>query len=878
MRKTLLYLLCFLLLSACRDTESDSNSLNGGYSFKIEYSTLKDGDTGERVATRAVTLPAYLTGYLFNGNGICTEVLSTSELSYTPQSGQIRLQTQGPASQTLYLFASNSLPDGIPQAVQGMNEEAFLALTASQGSIGRPEEFYTAKVVLNPLEGLQNLHIGLQSSKAILSLSRSSTFLIKRIVVRSVSTRSYYFVQDPFKVPADTVSRIYLPNEINAGGLAIDLPALNESKNVKVEAEGTIFGTKVSLTFNLPEVRRNNRYTLKLESPGVDPANRKLMVVVVAGQSNATGYDESSINLNGAEAPVPYLYQLGLRTSKDKDFSNNLKILPMDYCPQDMYDMRARLNTKKLHMPLGKELLKRIPAGYEVVVVEATRPSSCVTYEGCNAFGNGQFTTAEHNYGLGFYDEEQMLPTLLNTIYYWDKAGAYYKMVLNRVKYLLDMNSENKFLGIVWCQGENDAIPAWCQKHYARFDALTVAFFKDINDAGYGERCPRGTAGKHIWYNFTTTLYYLSFHTRSWADGNSEGECGQGLFGGYKLWNPDTFIRPPSTAEYTNETNGDGRTYVPKASHYGNGAYHKVVAPMIVECMDRNGGLFNGKKPVNDAYTYRMTQSEAQSRGGAVTDADVQDSLLLALPFDSPGNVTLNLAQNKTGVTVTNNGLTVSTSAFNLPGINGNRRGNTLKMQRAANKNICINFTGKNAAKGWSASCLIRRTAHQGESQQIILGNGQNSRTPYMAFRITNTKEKCGPYIEFLAAPAMNNKRDATLSGSLHNANRVRGYDEWIHYGVVYDALTKRLRIFMNGEEVDSHVFKTSLLQSTSLAVPLYLGGTDSANLGMEGELSDFFFWNKPVSEDVMYKIYLRSYWGYGKTVDVGITPDTGWD
>lgn len=533
MRKILLYLLSLFLLYACQDTESGSNSLNEGYLFKIEYSGLKDVDTGERVETRAVNLPAYLTGYLFNGAGICTEILNTSELSYSSQNGRIRLQTEGSASQTLYLFASNNMSEGIPEAVRGINEETFLALTTSQSSVGEPEEFYTAKVALNPSEGLQDLHIGLQSSKAILSLSRSSTFQIERILVKSISSRSYYFVQDPFVVPTDTVSRIYLPNDINAGGLAIDLPALNESKNVRVEAEGTIFGTKVSLTFNLPEVRRNNRYTLKLESPGVDPANRKFMVVVVAGQSNATGYDESAIDLNGAEAPVPHLYQLGLRTSKDKDFSNNLKILPMDYCPQDMYDMRVRFNTKKLHMPLGKELLKRIPAGYEVVVIEVTRPSSCVTYEGCNAFGDGSFTTAAHNYGLGFYDEEQMLPTLLNTIYYWNKEGAYYKMVLNRVKYVLDMNPENKFLGVVWCQGENDAKPGWCQKHYAQFDALTTAFFKDINDAGYGERCPRGIADKHIWYNYTSTLYYLSFQNRSWADGNSKGECGQGLFGGY---------------------------------------------------------------------------------------------------------------------------------------------------------------------------------------------------------------------------------------------------------------------------------------------------------------------------------------------------------
>lgn len=878
MRKILLCLWGFFLLSACQDEENGGNNNQEEYSVKIEYSSLEDGDTGEKIETRAVSLPSYLTGYLFDNEKRCTRILHADELSYTPQGGRIRLQTEGSASQTLYLFASDNLPNGIPEVVLGMKETDFLSLTTSPNATGQSEDFYTAKVVLHPFNGLQNLHVGLQRSKAVLSLSRSSTFQIEKVVISSISSRSYYFVKEPFQVVADTVTRVYLANNINANALAIDLPAMNESKNVKVEAEGRIFGVKVSLNFVLPEVKRNTRYTLKLESPGVDPVNRKFMVIVIAGQSNATGYDESSIDLNGEEAPVPHLYQLGMRTSKDRDFSNNLKILPMDYCPQDMYDMRARFNTKKLHMPLGKELLKRIPKGYEVVVIEVTRPSSCVTYEGCQAFGNGSFTTAAHNYGLGFYDEEQMLPTQLNTIYYWNKEGAYYKMMLNRVKYVLDMNPENKFLGVVWCQGENDAKPGWCQKHYSRFDALTSDFFQDINDAGYGERCPRGSAGKHIWYNYTSTLYYLSFQSRSWADGNSKGECGQGLFGGYKLWNPDTFIRPPSTPEYTNETNGNGRTNVPKASHYGNGAFHKVVAPMIVECMDRNGGLFNGKMPVTDAYTYHVTQEEATTRGGSVKDEDVQDSLLLALPFDKPGDITLNLARNKSGVTVTNNGLTVSSSAFNLPAVSGSRQGSTLKMERTQNKNIRIDFTGKNASKGWSAACLVRRTGNYGEERQIILGNGQTNGTPYMAYHKSSTNEICGPYIEFLASPARRNARKDLLPATLHNANSLRSYDEWIHYGVIYDAETRLFKTYINGEEVDRYVFEARAVQNTILSLPLYIGGTPEGSLSMTGELSELFFWNKPISEDVMYKIYLRSYWGYGKTLDVDINPDIDWN
>lgn len=839
-------LIVLCLISACQE-QIFTESVHGDIAtIQLEFSGVKDEMNGEPVATRAV-MPSDITGYLFQ-EGLCTRILSTEDLHYDAEQKQIRTKIEGGGIQTLYLVASKDTLSNIPGVAVGMKLAEFLNLKTGA------DRTFTGKVELNPSNSLRNQSIVLESTHAEMKVSRASTFQIESIEVRGVSSKSYYFARNPFETVADTITRIYNSSNLQVTDLDITLPIISESKNVTVTIYGTVYETKASLDFNFNQLKRNNLYTIKAESPGIDPTNRKLMVIAIAGQSNATGYDESGVDLNGMDAPSPHAYQLGMQTSMDRDDRNNLKLLPMDFCPQDMYDMRTRFRTKKLHLPLSKELLKRIPAGYEVVVIEATRPSSCVTYEGCNAFGDGAFTTSKHNYGLGFYDNKKMLPTLLNTIYYWNKDGAYYKMLRDRIKYILDMNPENKLLGIVWCQGENDADPGWGRKHYENFDSMTKSFFQELNDAGYGNRCPRGTAGKHIWYNFTTTRHYLAFH----ADG-PQG-IGQGIFGGYKLWNPDTFVRPSSIPENTNQTNGDGRTNTRLASHYGNGAFSRVVAPMIVECMDRNGGLFNGKTPQNNQYIYQVSQEEARSRGGNITDSDIQENLLVALPFDEPNNVLKNLAQNQTGVQLQNNGLKVSSSQFTLPAINGKRDRATLKLKHETWKNISVSLTEHSITQGWSASCLIRRTGHEGEGEQSILTSLSKTQSPYMAYRTTYKKENCGPYTEFMASPNWNGLRNCLLMGSLHNADRVRTYNEWIHYGVTFDANTHIFRIFMNGEEVDQYQFTN--LNSPSLEKRLYIGGTRDTK-GMEGEMADFFFWNQAITEDVMYKVYLRSFWGY---------------
>ena len=98
---------------------------------------------------------------------------------------------------------------------------------------------------------------------------------------------------------------------------------------------------------------------------------KKYMILCVAGQSNAVGYDESKI-------PVDYMdrfdagriFQLGLYAE------DNLKVIPLGPCAQNFQDMRPfghpenpGIGTRGIHLPLAHRLLKWIPDDYDILVL-----------------------------------------------------------------------------------------------------------------------------------------------------------------------------------------------------------------------------------------------------------------------------------------------------------------------------------------------------------------------------------------------------------------------------------------------------------------------------------------------------------------------------
>lgn len=279
----------------------------------------------------------------------------------------------------------------------------------------------------------------------------------------------------------------------------------------------------------------------------------KYMIVCVAGQSNAVGYDESIVPEDYcAQFDGARIGQLGLYGEE------NLKVIPLGACAQSYQDMRPFGNpanpgvgTKGIHLPLAQQLLDMIPEDYGILMI------SC-------AYGGSGFTVGEY----GPYDEVRLAPA--PGVWRWGIDSNYYQGMKDRIAYALDLNPENRFLGVVWCQGEHDSGSAAGQK--AGFEAMTEDFFAYFA-RNYPDRVYKGDWNRDIWYNYETVSYWYQ-----------QGECA-GIWENYRAWNPETYVEIPRETD-SNEVNGTGITARIRGAHFGNDAFLKVVAPRVAGVME----------------------------------------------------------------------------------------------------------------------------------------------------------------------------------------------------------------------------------------------------------------------------------------------------
>ena len=291
----------------------------------------------------------------------------------------------------------------------------------------------------------------------------------------------------------------------------------------------------------------------------------KYVVVCVAGQSNALGFDESPVKLTGL-----YAYKNSNRIKQLGFYDDdNLKLIDLGYCAQSMQDMKPHNNadsatpgTKGIHLPLANLMLEHIPEDYGVLVLPIS-------------FGGTGFTTGE----IGHYDSVLKKPSDKGIgqgtcILRWGKDYPYYETLRDRIIYALNLHPENKFAGLIWCQGENDeAAP---KQQFEAFQSMSSALFQALNNAGFGNRVPKGIWDKDIWYNMETVSYWYTL----------EG-CVE-IWNNYRKWNPDTYIEIPRDTD-SNEVNGTGQTAANRGAHFGNNSYATVVAPRVLDkLLERN--------------------------------------------------------------------------------------------------------------------------------------------------------------------------------------------------------------------------------------------------------------------------------------------------
>jgi hypothetical protein len=359
----------------------------------------------------------------------------------------------------------------------------------------------------------------------------------------------------------------------------------------------------------------------------VDARPKKSFIVCVAGQSNAVGYDESPLNeQNSTNLNPNRLRQLGIHDG------NNLKNIPLTHYCHALQNMLNTSNnsvpgvtypsgTKGVHLPLGNLLLNEVPEDYEIIFLS-------MAYGG-SSFGNGQD---------GVYNQDTKLPqsmTAGNVALRWGKDSAYYLTMKNRIQYLLDQNKENIFGGVIWIQGENDSASA--ATHWQGFTEMTNDFFNHFNqteNGKYKKQTLKNNWDRNLWYNVETVEYW--YH---------QGECQQ-IWDNYYNWNPDTYVEIPRKND-SNVVNGTGVTSVGYATHFGNDAYLKVVAPRILEKMRENNGLFKQevkKEEVNcvEGWTDLEHVTETYGFYNRYADATLLEGCLL-----NNGNVSFQNRNNK---------------------------------------------------------------------------------------------------------------------------------------------------------------------------------------------------------------------------------------
>ena len=349
----------------------------------------------------------------------------------------------------------------------------------------------------------------------------------------------------------------------------------------------------------------------------------KYVVFAVAGQSNAVGYDESPVDekFTYANRDTNRIKQLGFYGE------DNLKLIDLGYCAQNMQDMRAHnrvgtetAGTKGIHLPLANLMLDYIPEDYGVLVLPI-------------AFGGTGFTSGN----AGDYSEELKKPTATGSgqgtvALKWGVDTAYYKTLRDRIIHALQLNEENLFAGIVWCQGENDSTNA--EGHYTGFRAMTEALFTALNEAGLGSRTPKGTFDKDIWYNQETVAKWYNYI-----------QCPT-IWRNYQAWNPNTYVEIPRTTD-SNDVNGTGQTASNRPDHFGNNAYQKVVAPRVLQKMiDMN------------TFAKKVNVVGGDNDGGdvdIVTNASAPKVVELT-DFTTKGNITFAIT-NEDGTCVANQDL-----------------------------------------------------------------------------------------------------------------------------------------------------------------------------------------------------------------------------
>lgn len=163
---------------------------------------------------------------------------------------------------------------------------------------------------------------------------------------------------------------------------------------------------------------------------------RRNYIVVVAGQSNAVGYDESAWDADDVK-PVPFAYYDALKEHGGYGNASSVPILnPGIDTYQDMTTYGVGARTKGLHYELAKRLIGFVPDDYELEIWGYAYGGAGMTSGVVGSVNGSSVPQGSTKWGA---DGGLTIAT-----------GRRFNVHFSRLQ------PESKLLGIVWCQGEQD--------------------------------------------------------------------------------------------------------------------------------------------------------------------------------------------------------------------------------------------------------------------------------------------------------------------------------------------------------------------------------------------------------------------------------------
>lgn len=310
-------------------------------------------------------------------------------------------------------------------------------------------------------------------------------------------------------------------------------------------------------------------------SGGAERVYNKFVVVGVYGQSNAVGYDESSLTK----------YDVPFDSARIMQYSDSLK--PLTFCAENLQNMntvQARNDTEKgnmrtvrsgsdpdlipsavdrltyvatkgIHLPLANLICSVIPDDYGVIIVPGAYGG-----QGIDAFVRGQ---------------------------------NYYTQFLNRIKAALALNENNVLAGIVWCQGEFD-VGSVASTYIQKFEGIVNNLHEDIK-AAHPRQLVDTYTPKNYWFVFEWPEH--------WRRNDSTH-----LLDAYKTsMGADHYVDIPAATP----ANTTGYTSATPAAHYGQDSYRKVIAPRVFAKMHA-AGVFNTVATPSESSDSRIEELETQ--------------------------------------------------------------------------------------------------------------------------------------------------------------------------------------------------------------------------------------------------------------------------